>query len=143
MKLGILTDLHLCTGCWTCSMTCKTGNHLADDVWWMKVNTVPSGTIDDPAGTWPNLKMSWLPIMYPQCTLCAPRTARGLQPFCVWNCPTKARTYGDLDDPNSEISMKMKSLTDRGFKIYQSPDAGTATHAAAWYGDKERTQRVL
>ena len=39
-----------------------------------------------------------------KCTLCKERTDRGDEPMCVACCPTKARTYGDLDDPNSEIS---------------------------------------
>ena len=39
-----------------------------------------------------------------KCTLCKERTDRGEEPMCVYCCPTKARTYGDLDDPNSDIS---------------------------------------
>ncbi len=39
-----------------------------------------------------------------KCTLCKERTDRGEEPMCVRCCPTKARTYGDLDDTTSEIS---------------------------------------
>ena len=39
-----------------------------------------------------------------KCTLCKERTDRGDEPMCVVCCPTKARTFGDLDDPESEIS---------------------------------------
>lgn len=39
-----------------------------------------------------------------KCTLCKERTDRGEEPMCVKCCPVKARTFGDLDDPNSEIS---------------------------------------
>ena len=39
-----------------------------------------------------------------KCTLCKERTDRGEEPMCVACCPTSARTFGDLDDPNSEIS---------------------------------------
>ena len=38
-----------------------------------------------------------------KCTLCKERTDRGEEPMCVKLCPTKARIYGDLDDPDSEI----------------------------------------
>ena len=39
-----------------------------------------------------------------KCTLCKERTDNGEEPMCVVCCPTSARVFGDLDDPNSEIS---------------------------------------
>ncbi len=39
-----------------------------------------------------------------KCTLCKERTDRGEEPMCVVCCPAHARIYGDLDDPDSEIS---------------------------------------
>ncbi|MDD7369928.1 MAG: 4Fe-4S dicluster domain-containing protein [Berryella intestinalis] len=39
-----------------------------------------------------------------KCTLCSERTDRGDAPMCVTCCPARARVYGDLDDPDSEIS---------------------------------------
>ena len=39
-----------------------------------------------------------------KCTLCKERTDRGDEPMCVACCPTRARVFGDLDDPSSEIS---------------------------------------
>ena len=39
-----------------------------------------------------------------KCTMCKERTDRGDEPMCVVCCPTRARTFGDLDDPGSEIS---------------------------------------
>ena len=39
-----------------------------------------------------------------KCTLCEERTDAGEEPMCVHCCPADARVYGDLDDPDSEIS---------------------------------------
>lgn len=52
-------------------------------------------------------------LQLPQkCGLCAHRLDAGdKQPRCVEACPTGAMTFGDLDDPESEISVRSASLT--------------------------------
>lgn len=39
-----------------------------------------------------------------KCTLCYHRITKGLKPACVEVCPVNARIFGDLNDPNSDIS---------------------------------------
>ena len=60
-----------------------------------------------------------------KCTLCSHRTADGSGlPNCVVCCATGARFYGDLDDPNSDVSKELAKYSDDC--IHTLPDsAGT------------------
>lgn len=79
----VLIDKNRCIGCEECVYACPYGARymnpdLVDDVSDM-------GKAD-------------------KCTFCAPLLEQGMQPACVQTCITDARIFGDLDDPESEVS---------------------------------------
>ena len=44
-----------------------------------------------------------------KCTFCYHRTSQGIEPACMHLCVGRARFWGDLDDPNSEVSKLLAS----------------------------------
>jgi len=48
-----------------------------------------------------------IPKKASKCTLCVHRIDQGKEPICVSGCPSKAKTFGDLDDPESPIQKKL------------------------------------
>ena len=136
MKPAMLINVNRCTGCWTCSVGCKVAHKLDKDDYRVYVNTIGSGTgVDSPGGTWPNIYMKWEPIYNKSCTFCAERTVEGLEPVCVFNCPTGALTYGDADDPESAFNKRIEELKAKGFGVSQKP-AWEGTRDNVWYIEK-------
>ncbi|MFQ6759368.1 MAG: 4Fe-4S dicluster domain-containing protein [Deltaproteobacteria bacterium] len=56
-----------------------------------------------------------------KCIFCEHRVKKGLLPNCVAACPAKARTFGDLQDKNSEVAQLLKKYKGTVLK----PEKGT------------------
>ncbi len=56
-----------------------------------------------------------------KCYWCYHRVDAGLEPACVNSCPTRAMIFGDLNDPNSEVS----TLLARNAVAVLKPDKDT------------------
>jgi Fe-S-cluster-containing dehydrogenase component len=62
-----------------------------------------------------------------KCTFCVHRVDKGLEPACVANCPAHVLHFGDLDDPNSEVSQHLAEK--RWFRLLEEHD----THPRVYY----------
>ncbi len=56
-----------------------------------------------------------------KCTFCQERIDRGELPACVEACPVQTRTFGDLNDPNSDVSRLIRERG--GYQL--KPEFGT------------------
>lgn len=118
----VQVDKDLCMGCKYCIMACPYGARQTVDEW---VNYFPDAEGDlDPYEAW--AKQQWEERrtafgIATKCDYCMHRVEKGLNPACVDACPAKARTFGDLDDPESEVSILIRR--ERGFQL--NPEFGT------------------
>lgn len=92
----VLIDNEKCIGCETCVAACPyegVRTLLPDEL------TYP---LDFALGDL--TAQSHKPKTMEKCTFCVEKIDRGERPMCVDLCPAMARYFGDLDDPESEIS---------------------------------------
>jgi len=90
---GVVTvDPSLCIGCGACLDACPYGARFFDP------STKPGSpnAIGEHAAA--------------KCTYCLHRVDQGLLPACVQTCQGRARIFGDLNDPHSEVSRIIREM---------------------------------
>ena len=104
-EIGIvMQDTEICIGCGSCLNACPyTGVRTLVDGEPIPVLDWPVGSLEAPLHVANTVE---------KCTLCCHRVVKGDVPACVEGCPGRARYFGDLNDPESEVS---KLLAEREY----------------------------
>jgi dimethyl sulfoxide reductase iron-sulfur subunit len=91
----VMQDPSLCIGCRYCAIVCPfTG---------VRVFSTEQPTYATPFPTGDN-PMVHRSKTIEKCTFCAHRLEQGKLPACIDACPLCARTFGDLNDPESDVA---------------------------------------
>lgn len=90
----VIQDTEICIGCKSCIAACPYGvrTYIEDPQW---VLDFRSGDLSLPEHKEATVE---------KCTFCVDRIDRGETPACMEVCRFDARAWGDLDDPDSEVS---------------------------------------
>lgn len=106
----VMIDYHRCIGCRYCMAACPYG---ARSFNWRD----PKPLIKNINQDYPQRTIG----VVEKCNFCEERLSNGINPACVEACSEKALVFGDLNDPDSDISRLLKSR----FSIQRKPYLGT------------------
>ncbi|NLB52808.1 MAG: 4Fe-4S dicluster domain-containing protein [Syntrophomonadaceae bacterium] len=96
----VIQDYDKCIGCRYCMVACPYSGVRQFN--WKKPEYAIGMAMGDAAVT-PHQS-----DVVEKCNLCIHRVDQGLKPACIETCPNRARIFGDIDDPNSEVSQAIK-----------------------------------
>jgi molybdopterin-containing oxidoreductase family iron-sulfur binding subunit len=137
-------DPDKCIGCKYCEFNCPYGviyfNWRAPHQFWRQSEQLIKGVTSAPAEEAKKVNTKVLPYynserdatlpgirpkgVVEKCTFCDHRVKRNLLPYCVVACPADARIFGDIQDPNSEVSQLLGKF--RHFRLREQ--LGTEPH---------------
>ena len=106
--MSVHIDEDECIGCGTCAVACPYDQRSQMDADNLKNGMYGGGNLTDFEKQGYG---RWTPGTVTKCDFCSQRVDVGLEPACVVTCPTDARIFGDLDDPNSAPN---KLIRERG-----------------------------
>ncbi len=113
---GIVTvDKHICIGCRYCMLACP-----------YKARSFIHETLTDQVPETPRGKGT-----VESCNFCVHRVDRDRQPACVEACDKaghKALIFGDMNDPASELSTKLKNMSSRQVRADLGLNTGVRYH---------------
>ncbi len=99
----VLVDWDRCIGCRACMMACPYNNRF-----FLRKRALKSGYYGERT-VYEEAKWKWfVGGTVTKCTFCVHRVDQGLEPACVVTCPTEARVFGDLEDPDSKPSVLIR-----------------------------------
>ena len=99
----VLVDQDKCIGCRACMMACPYANRF-----YLRKGVLETGYHGERTAFEDAKWQSFTEGTVTKCTFCAHRVDDGLEPACVVTCPTDARIFGDLDDPESRPSVLIR-----------------------------------
>jgi molybdopterin-containing oxidoreductase family iron-sulfur binding subunit len=102
----VVIDYNKCIACRNCMVTCP---YFARHFNWVEPH-VPDNEVN------PKVPLHEKESVVEKCTFCIQRTRNGLTTKCTEVCPVGARTFGDLNDPESDVSVLIRTRRTFRFK---------------------------
>jgi Fe-S-cluster-containing dehydrogenase component len=115
----VLIDEKKCLGCRQCLLTCPYGARYLNTGrgGYFKSRLIPTEEV---------LYRGREFGIVEKCTFCVDKVDKGEEPACVRACPLKARIFGDLNDPESEVAQL--KISKKGFQLLKDLDTEPAVY---------------